>query len=99
MYIMPTSTASDATRESALSDFSHSLLDLWRALYTHTPPFFIMADLAGEPPPWDIPRARTALDGSTGFERAREQLAKRSLPNALPQATRPKSRDERLLTG
>jgi hypothetical protein len=27
MYIMPTSTASDATRESALSDFSHSLLD------------------------------------------------------------------------
>src|SRR5207237_8039500 len=25
MYIMPTSTASDATRESAQSDFSHSL--------------------------------------------------------------------------
>jgi hypothetical protein len=34
MYIMPTSTASDATRESAPSDFSHSLLDICSVGYT-----------------------------------------------------------------
>jgi hypothetical protein len=28
MYVMPNSTVSDTTRESARADFSHSLLDL-----------------------------------------------------------------------